>query len=773
MALAEPRSPARSSVLPAELTSFIGRREELARIRQLLGSARLVTLTGTGGIGKTRLALRAAREVERLFPARVTLAELGAVDHPETIIDLLANAFGMRTQSGPWTADRIAGYIGDRRALLVVDNCEHVLQAVASIIATLLRTCPELEVLATSRQSLGIGGEAEVRVPPLSISEAVALFADRAPLTDRPLASPLHEQAVAELCRRLDGIPLAVELAAVRLRALTMDELTTRLGDRLRLLARGPSAGGPARQQTLRATIDWSHSLLTEPERTLWRRLSVFGGDFGLKAIESVCTDDIVPSDAVLDLLTSLLDKSMLTRDAIDGESRYRLLESLRQYAHEQLVRSGEAADIEARFVNWIVRLANETWQQAWGAEEAARVDKVEREYGNVRLALALCTAAGGDVGAGLRIIGDLWSFWELRGHVSEARDALLALLKTSPPPSAIKARALMSGGLAAQIADVVSTTAYDLLQQAVATAHEVNDPTVQGRAEGVLAFALIYRDRVTEAVSLAQRAVDRLHGSGQDRMGLASALLALGYALQRQGKPGESRRIAMEAKALCEQDGDSLFLGYFLNLLAALDLEAGELRSAEAHGKGSLELRRRLDHRWGIAGAVEILAAVSARQRRFPRAAQLAGISDAIFSSLGAVRPPARQRARDESLQLVEQGLGAAAAADALALGRRMPLAQAIAFALEEGASPTEKPAKGVQSVLSRRELEVAGLVAEGLSNKVIARRMVISERTVEAHVQHILDKLGAHSRAQIAAWAAARSAGPPAVATATSVST
>jgi len=357
--------------VPAELTSFVGRRRELAEIKRLLATTRLLTLTGAGGVGKTRLALRTAADVERAFPDGVWLVELAPLQDPALVAQAVFNALEFRDQSARWLMATIADYLADKNLLLVMDNCEHLLSACAVLVDNLLRACPNVHVLATSRQPLGMSGEVTLTVPSLSMPdhgsvaaedrltdyEAIALFADRA-VAALPgfQVVAANRDAVIQLCRRLDGIPLAIELAAVRLKALSVDQIVERLDDRFRLLTAGNRTAMP-RHQTLQATIEWSYGLLSEPEQKLWTRLSIFAGGFDIAAAEQVCVGEGIADIEVFDLIAGLLDKSILAREEIGGKVRYRLLETLREFGLAKLRGYGQEAAFRHRHRAWLRHL--------------------------------------------------------------------------------------------------------------------------------------------------------------------------------------------------------------------------------------------------------------------------------------------------------------------------------------------------------------------------------------------------------------------------------
>jgi predicted ATPase len=451
---------ARPNNLPLQLTSFVGRGSELAALRQQLVAHRLVTLVGMGGCGKTRMAAQAAADALDAYPDGVWLVELASLSEPSLVEQQLATVLGIREAAaggpGAWTlTDRLVDHLAAHRTLVLLDNCEHLVAACAALAARLVGACPELTVLATSREPLGVAGEVTVGVPPLAVPdspdpaqisnvEAVRLFVDRA-----EMAVPSFEltadnaAAVMSICRRLDGIPLAIELAAARTRALTPQQLDARLGDRFRLLAGGSRTSLP-QHQTLRAAIEWSHRLLSEPEQILFRRLAVFAGGCTLEAAEDVCADDDLD---VLLLISALVDKSLLVHESVQG--RYRMLETIRQFAWDKLAEAGELNDPRGRHRDWCLDLAEAA--DLNGPAATAWLARLAAEQNNFRAALEWDGPTGDDGATRLRLGGALREFWWSQAQPGEGRHWLERALRAAPDaPAAARATALLGAGLLA-----------------------------------------------------------------------------------------------------------------------------------------------------------------------------------------------------------------------------------------------------------------------------------------------------------------------------------
>jgi predicted ATPase/class 3 adenylate cyclase/DNA-binding CsgD family transcriptional regulator len=512
--------------LPDQLTSFVGRDSELAEIRAAFEETRLLTLTGPGGAGKTRLALQAAADLLDRFPDGVWWVELASLIDEEQVGEQLASAIGVRPLPGMSTLEASCMHLAERRALVVLDNCEHLLSVSAAAVEALLHTCPQVSVLATSRTPLGVGGESEWRVPSLALPaaepareplavltqcDAVRLFIDRARKA-RPNFAVNNDNApaVAEICHSLDGLPLAIELAAARVRMLSVEQILSGLGDRFHLLTRGARTALP-RHQTLRASVDWSHELLTDEERALFRRLSVFAGGFTLDAVEEVGAGDGLERIAVLDLLSSLVDKSLVAAEERGPAVRYRLLETIRQYASERLTEAGEVESIRDRHRDAYLALAERAAPEL--AKRREWLDVLDAESANVEAALERAVQTNGEIA--LRLCVALFHWWRMRGWSTAARDCERALEAADGTPSRLRARALCVHGyllLAGGKYDVAIATAQEALQMA----EDLGDEFAQGRALGTLSFVQLFPDPVGSRAGL-KRASELAAASGDD----------------------------------------------------------------------------------------------------------------------------------------------------------------------------------------------------------------------------------------------------------------
>jgi predicted ATPase/DNA-binding CsgD family transcriptional regulator len=752
--------------LRGELSGFVGRRSELAEIRVALGGARLVTLCGPGGIGKTRLAVRAAWEARRAFGDGVWLVELASLRDPALLASEVARGVGLLDQSAGWAVATLSEHLGGRQALLVLDNCEHLLDACAVLAGAVLRACPGVRILATSRQALGVTGEVIVAVPPLAVPdsgdlpppekllqfEAVRLFAERAAAVLPGFGmDAANSRAVADLCVRLEGIPLAIELAAVRLRALSPEQILARLDDRFRLL----SAGDPAdpRHRTLQATLDWSYDLLPQSEQVMWRRASVFAGSFDLDAAEAVCGGDGVAAVAIVDLVDQLVAKSILRRSPGGDPARYRMLDTVREYGQRQLSEARHAPALRRRHREFYARLAAR--RDALGPRQLEWVDALDASHENLRAALEYGAGETAEAAAGLAMACDLWLYWETRGHLTEGRRQMDALLAHVGSPCPLRTRGLwVAGYLALVQAD--APAASRLLEAALRAAGEQGDAEAIAYASSFLGRAVWFLGDLARGLALTEDALAR-HRAAGDWKGTVLTLVQLGVMRAFMGDPAAAVSSLQECVDSCREQGERWNRSYALWGLGLASWLLGDAERADELERAALRIKREVGDQVGSALCVEALAWIAASRRRPARAAILLGAAASAREAIPAALPPPLSAHHEATYTTAGRILGRHAFAAELARGRALSPPRRVAAALEEPATAGQDSAvQDPQIRLTARELEVAALVAEGLSNKEIAGRMVISPRTAETHVQHIMDKLGFTARSQIAAWSA-----------------
>lgn len=764
---ASSRTTGHNRTLLPELTSFINRRAELTALKHMLTVSRLVTLAGMGGVGKTRLALRAASAARRDFSDGVWAIDLADVRDPSLVAPIVAATLGVRVDSARPVQDTLVEFLRSREALLVVDNCEQVAEPMARLAETLLSVCPGLRMLVTSREPLDIGGEAVQRLLPLSVPaagreptlrqlrkyDAVTLFADRAgavvpgfELTEE------NKAAVAGICARLDGLPLAIELAAARMRTMSPDQILQRLTDRFALLTRGHRTA-PTRQQALRWCIDWSYELCTPAEQRLWARLSVFAGGFELEAVEAVCGADAEAAE-LLDVLSSLVDKSVVIREEPTGAVRFRMLDTVRDYGQDKLREAGAEEELRRRHRDWYRRLvldAEDDWISDRQCDWMARLD---REQGNIRAALEFCLSDPTEQSAeaGLRISAASLTFWSFRGLFGEGRRWLdRALAHPCSRSTTDQVRALHASiFMATRQWDL--ETAAGLLAQGRVLAEREPTPLNQALiayAEGDLA---LYRDDPPRAVSCINRAIEVLSSDPRGCLHV-SALLLLGVAYAQQGDAARAAECHQRMLSITEECGESLFRSTALGMTAIAAYQQGERSRAQDLLRESLRLNRLVRSLLVAALDLEVLAWVAAGTDD-PRAAVLMGAAANMMRTAPgvAIYFPQMVEAHLDCERVVRDALGAARFDTAWRRGRAMRVNAAVAYALNEE-QPADTPRTG-ETTLTKRERQVADLIADGLTNKQIATQLVIAQRTVDAHVEHILAKLGFNSRAQIAAW-------------------
>jgi predicted ATPase/DNA-binding CsgD family transcriptional regulator len=761
--------------LPVALTSFIGRAAEKAEIGRLLAATRLLTITGTGGAGKTRLALQVASDVIEQFADGVWLVELGPLFDATLVPRAVAAALGVLEQPERSILATLKGYLRERRLLLILDNCEHLIGASAELAEALLRACPNLRILATSREALGIAGETAWRAPSLSAPgpgepasveclrayEAVQLFEARAAAVRSEFrVTAENAAAVAQICRRLDGIPLAIELAAARVRVLPVEQLVAKLDDRFRLLTGGSRTALP-RQQTLRAAMDWSYDLLSEPERALLRRLSVFAGGWTLEAAEAICAGGGIDSPDVLDLLTRLVDKSLVVVEPPREEARYRLLETVRQFARDRLVESGEAGEVRGRHRDWFLALVERIIPTRYVPYmDPAVLDRLERDHENLRAALEWSATEEAGAEPALRLAGTLSTFWHNRGHYAEGRRWLdEALARAGEAPPAAQAQALGGASVLAW-RQANYEPAWQFAERLATLGREQGDKETEAHGLMMLGLVLMRRDQdFPRAVELLKEALTLAKGRGDHRQ-IGLILAQLGAAARHHGDYERAAAFVEESLVEFRAVVSPGQVGYALRLLGHVRLAQGDLNGAAALYADSLGVR-------GVPTFVTIeclegLAGVAAGRGQHQRAARLLGAADVMRDTIGFPRVAPDRDHYERLVGAVRAGLGEAAFGTAVAQGRAMGLDDAVAYALadsgaerREGAVMGRGTAVKDQGPLTAREREVAALIARGLTNREIATKLVISERTADAHVQHILDKLGFGSRAQIAAWA------------------
>jgi predicted ATPase/DNA-binding NarL/FixJ family response regulator len=798
-----------------EPNSFVGRERELGELRQFARSIRAVTLCGSGGIGKTRLALRVLAGLTGEFPDGVWFIELGDLRQPELVVSRVASVIGVEEEPGRPLLDTLADALRPRRLLLALDNCEHLIDSCARLCHRLLASSPGLRVLATSREPLRVAAETVWQVPPLSLPEpgaaggpaelgryeAIRLFRDRAAAAVPGFAlTPANLPAVAALCRSLDGVPLAIELAAAWVRVLSVAQIVARLDDRFRLLTSGDRTA-PPRQRTLRAAIDWSYDLLAEREQVLLRRLSVFAG-WSLEMAEQLCSGDDLPAADVLGLLASLADKSLVVADTqAHAQTRYRMLDTIRDYAASRLAEAGETALMRQRLRDYSLREVEHMHRVGMAlipAPWSATVETFQRfdvESGNLRQVLSHCLAEP-DAETGLRICAAARPVWIVRGSFAEGTEWLDAFLGLDAPgvPAAIRGPALVGRAQLALASDPASaearaaeglevcraageefwmSTALNLLAeaslhagqageaaaragQALATAIQAADRWNEGYALGTMAAAAGQLGDLGEAQRLAEAALAVMRDIDQ-QWGVARTLLGLADLARLTGDPGGAQRRYAEALAILREVNARPEIARCLAGLGRIAMDQGEIRLARQYLTESTGMSRSMGNRIGMIRGLEAFAALAAKEHRPDRAVQLAAAATTLRE---AAHLPPRSAARTERMLAAAASLGPKAIARLWAEGSALEASSAVelALAMPPAAAGDRDAAARATSPggLTPRERQIVALIVRGLSNKAIAQELVISPATAARHVANILLKLGFNSRTQVAAWAA-----------------
>ncbi len=811
--------------LPAQMTSFVGRERAMLEAKRLIPMTRLLTLVGAGGSGKTRLALEVAGDLIGAYPDGVWMVALAPLSEPGLVAQEVAGALGVTERPGEPLADTLVDYLGEKDVLLVLDNCEHLIDAAARLGEYLLHSCPRLRVLATSREPLGIAGEVVWQVVPLSLPdrdrpasveglmryEALRLFVDRARLRLPDFAlTEKNAGAVARVCRRLGGIPLAIELATARMGVLAVEQVAQRLETSLDVL-KGASRTAAARQRTLRATLDWSHDLLSEAERALFRRLSVFAGGWTLEAAEAVCSGGGVEEKDVLDLLGALVDKSLVVAGAASsGALRYRMLEPIRRYAQEVLEQGGQAEVAQGQHGAFFLALAEEAEPELAGTTQGVWVERLEAEHDNLREALSwFLEHEEGETA--LRLGAALWRFWSIRGYLSEGTKWLERVLADGEPAaSPARVKALEGMGWLAQFQGEYQR-ARAIYEQMLKLSRGLGDKGNIATALNSLGTVAAQQGDNGRARKLLQQnlgVIEELEAEGDPATTLKKFYVSnlLGYlAINDEGDYARGTILWEESLTLAREVADDYSVGITLGNLGHVallqrDFERAKARSEEAlasanelgsagvelvpsacinlglaslglgereRAMGSFEEALRMSQDMGrtpqVIETLEGMASLAGAMGKATRAAHLWGAAEAARQATGIIAfSPGELALHEPHLALASSQLGDEAWQEALAEGRAMSLEEAAQYALSEeadqsGATIGQEPSAYDEPMgnLTRREQEVVRLIAQGLTNRQISTELSISERTAGNHVAKILRKLGLRSRTQIASWA------------------
>ncbi len=787
----------------------MGREREMAEVEGELATTRLLTLTGAGGSGKTRLALEVGRGLIGAYSNGAWLVQLAPLSEGALVPKAVAEALEVPERPGEPIADTLADVLRDRRLLLILDNCEHLLEAAARLVDRLLDSCPRLRILATSREAIGVEGEARWLVPTLSVpdpqrgplsedeSESVRLFIERARGRDPSFSpGPYNTPAVADICRKLEGVPLAIELSAARVGTLSVEQISDRLGRSLDLLTRGGRTAEP-RQRTLRGTLDWSHDLLLETEKVLFRRLSTFAGGWTLEAAEKVASGEGVGEEEILDLLSGLVEKSLVvTEERPESGIRYRMLEPVRQYAREKLEEGGESETVLCRQAEFFLALAEEARPRLRGPEDAEWLERLEREHDNMRAALSWALESG-EIKVALRLAGALGTFWYAHSHSDSGRKWLEAALARDDRASVtvrikalealywltfdqwdhdrseaiareameLSAEAQIEPSLAASLRIMSAGPAWvrgdyergkELLEESLAISREAGDRVMVAEALIMLAGTEWGLGGTGRGNEIYQEGIDLCREAGYTYR-LPDFLLSLGYQLLLEGDYERGAALNEEAAAICRERGYKRSLDLALDNLGWAALLQGDHDRARPFYAESLVVCKDLGDRAVASESLDGMACLAGAKGEVKRAGRLFGAAQALRETLSEAvafqHKPEEEAWREPYRATARSRLGEPAWEEALAEGRAMSIESAIEYALSEehtSAAMPEQPPPTPEHPggLTSREVEVLKLVATGMTNAQVAKELFLSPRTVQRHLNSVYHKIGVSSR-------------------------
>lgn len=673
----------RGGNLPAEPAKFVGRRRQLQRLNELLAASRLVTLVGPGGVGKTRMAVRAASMRRDLFPDGIWLVDLSKVRNPLLLPHAVTAALGLRDRSTRTETEFLADYLADKRLLLVLDTCEHLVEPCAALVRELF-ACEGLHVIATSRQPLGLDFEQRVPLPPMDMDDAVELFLDRA------ADASLDRKVVAEICAHLDCVPLGIELAVGRLADYSPEQLLSLFGDRFRLLRRDKPGepGEPSRHQALHATMEWSHELCSLEERLLWARLTVFAGSFDLAAVKHICAGDDLPESEILDTLFGLVDKSIVQR--VPGRDRYEMLDTIRAYGEERLEELGDGSWLRSRYRDHYLGLAKRA-ERSWaaGSRQVYWYEQMMNEHSHLRAGMEHCLAEPAEIERGLDLAASLWFLWHGCGMTGEGAHHLDRALAASRRPSAERCRALwVRAFVASAQGDIVMAERSALRCQEEAAL--IGDADAMIYATKMIGLCAYLRGDLPRAVAHLGSAVKSFRAEGGLNPGLLPAIVELAACLSAQGQPEEAEPLLLECLGMCEENGEVWLRSYAQWGLAETNRQLGRTTRAITAARAALEIKREFHDVIGTLLCGELLAWLHTDGPPDPqsaeRAALLLGATSASWQRFGLRRLFGSEvfiRQSDLAAERARQVLGDDAYTEIAAKGAAFDLDEVVERAL------------------------------------------------------------------------------------------
>jgi predicted ATPase/DNA-binding CsgD family transcriptional regulator len=761
--------------LPIPLSTFIGRKHEIDKVKQLVMTHRLVTLTGAGGSGKTRLALKSGQELERKFKHGVWFVDLASLRDASLVTDKIASTLGVHKLPKEDALDLLTTYLSKRHLLLILDNCEHFVTACAEIAEVLLQNSPELQILTTSRELLGIPSEVTWVVPPLTLpnqksssksanqknvlkqvqdSESVQLLVERAKSKNPDFALTVDNcESIAEICNRLDGMPLAIELAAAQVRSLSVQEIAQRLDQRFQFLT-GGSRNAPLRQRTLMAAIDWSYALLTTKEQVMLQRLSIFVGGASLEAAEVVCVGGEIESVDVVETISHLVDKSLVMANRLErGETRYRLLETIREYALKKLAESQDKMNVQNKHLEYFVRFAEEGDRKIKGAEQMVWFEKLEDEYNNLHAALKWAMESKNSE-AGLKLSNSLVYFWFVHGHIMENVIWLEKFLdqKQNVPP-ALKAWALLNHGVMLRAGTTVDNKSTLLHKQSLRMFRNLDDHRGIAFALNMMGVIGLQKNEPVKTEKLLTESLALQRELG-DPWGIAFTMQNFPPLALQKNDLAMAKEYAEETVLWFERAGDQRGVARSLEDFAEIaQLEGNPAHAVELMAK-SLPKLIPLGDRGAIAGVLESLIISFAALRKYQMGALLIGTTEALREEMGTSHNRAEYENYHEAVSKIKKNLSELKYNQARSKGRGMPLEEIVDYVTGETNPPVTKleitAEENVWFQLTARERDVMRLLAEGHSNLEISQKLFLSEKTVRNYISHIYQKLQITSRGE-----------------------
>jgi predicted ATPase/DNA-binding CsgD family transcriptional regulator len=756
--------------IPIPLTSLVGRQKDVEEIGQVLSSTRLMTLLGPGGVGKTRLAIEAAYAAAGKFDNGVCWADLASLIDPSLIPQTIAKARELYLAPDQTPLEGIENYLKSKQVLLVLDNCEHLIAACAELVEHLLNVCPNLQVLTASREQFGIFGEVTWQVPSLPIPDlhplppfeslleypSIRLFLERAAAVSPGYTlTELNAQPIALICQKLDGLPLAIELAAARIKLLSAKEIASRLDDRFELLT-GGSRNALPRQQTLRATLDWSYELLTETEQRLFRCLSVFPDCFSLGAAEQVSRSNSVIPEIInfLDLLLQLVNKSLIKVEsevpASESETRYQMQETIREYAHEKLVAAGESVAVHSTYVNYYLWLVKDGEPKLYNQEQSAWIDQLEVEYDNLRAAIEWSLEYQ-DIESAAQLVMYLGRFWQLRGYYCEAAMWLERILAMQSMADQTRAKLLLSRSLVTQVQGDYENAAA-MVEDSLKIFITLGDISGIAEVKAVMGIIRVFQGEREKGIELLEESRKTFQESG-DEWQTARVLLYISDSYNRMGNNKTAVPLCQECLAIFTKLGDPWGIAFASGIAGEIARKEGDLLQAKEYFRNNLVFHWQHGQKGEIPYPLETLALIAVSEKKFDRAVCLWGAAEVFREQANVPLPPAYQTDYHKSLAVAHEKLGEKAYIAALEQGRSLPPADVIDLATyDDIVFPQIASTMAEEAVaeirLTKRELEILRLVATGMTDAQVAEMLFLSPRTISKHLESIYSKLQVNSR-------------------------